>query len=148
MHATYSVAWGNQVTLLLTRDETEGALDVIEVIAQPGGGPPAHRHPFGEWFEVLEGELTICEERDAAIVPTHTLTAGESLWVAPWIYHAPLNLSHAPTRFRVTGTPGAVTGYLAAVGVLVSDGAAPPDRTPPGAAEVAGIASRWGIEFW
>jgi quercetin dioxygenase-like cupin family protein len=148
MHATYAVAGGSHVTLLLTRDETEGALDVIEVLAQPGGGPPAHRHAFGEWFEVREGELTICEERDAAIVPTHTLTAGESLWVPPWEYHAAINLSHAPVRFRVTGTPGAVTGYVAAAGVLVPDELATPARTPPDPAELAGIASRWGIEFW
>jgi len=38
--ATYAVAGGNHVTLLLDRSHTAAALDVIEVLAQPGGGPP------------------------------------------------------------------------------------------------------------
>jgi hypothetical protein len=38
---TYAVAGGNHVTLLLDRSHTAAALDVIEVLAQPGGGPAA-----------------------------------------------------------------------------------------------------------
>jgi quercetin dioxygenase-like cupin family protein len=76
----YVVAGGNQVTLLLHRDQTAGALDVVEVSAQPGGGPPPHSHAFGEWFRVLEGELTICEDRDGTVVCTSVLGQGDSVW--------------------------------------------------------------------
>jgi hypothetical protein len=69
-HRVYVVAGGNHVTVLLRRDETEGALDVIEVLAQPGGGPPPHSHAFGEWFRVLDGELTLCEDRGGTVVCT------------------------------------------------------------------------------
>lgn len=34
----YEVAGGNHVTILLARDETEATVDVIEVLARPGGG--------------------------------------------------------------------------------------------------------------
>jgi hypothetical protein len=52
--ATYAVGGGNHVTLLLDRSHTAPAFDGIEVVAQPGGGPPPHRHAFAEWFRILE----------------------------------------------------------------------------------------------
>ena len=42
-----------------------------------------------------------------------SLSAGESVWIAPWVVHGTLNLSTAPARFQVTGQPGAMTGYFA-----------------------------------
>ena len=54
------VAGGNHVTVLVNATETGGVFDVIEVLARPGGGPPAHQHEFVEWFHVLEGELQLC----------------------------------------------------------------------------------------
>ena len=144
----YVVAGGNHVTLLLDRDVTAGAVDIIEVLAQPGGGPPPHSHAFGEWFRVLDGELTMCEDRDGTVVCTRLLTAGDSVWVPPWTVHGTLNLSKAPTRFEVVGQPGAMTGYFVEAGVRVPDERTPPDREPPGPAEVAEIAARWGVNFW
>jgi hypothetical protein len=41
-HAVYAVAGGNHVTIELDRAVTGGCVDVIEVLAQPGGGPPPH----------------------------------------------------------------------------------------------------------
>jgi quercetin dioxygenase-like cupin family protein len=144
----YAVAGGNHVTIELDRASTGGQLDVIEVLAQPGGGPPPHRHEFAEWFLVREGELTLCEERDGVVVPTVTMAAGESVWVAPWVVHATLNLSAGPTRFQVVGQPGAMTGYFAQAGVEVADPATPPETPPPGPPALREISARWGIEFW
>jgi quercetin dioxygenase-like cupin family protein len=146
--AIYAVAGGNHVTLLLDRSQTASAFDVIEVLAQPGGGPPPHRHAFAEWFRILEGELTIAEERDGTVVCTSTLTPGDTLFVPPWTVHGTLNLSHAPARFEVVGQPGAMTGYFAEAGVLVSDESAPPEHDPPGPPQLREIATRYGIEFW
>lgn len=78
---------------------------MIVVLAQPGGGPPPHRHAFAEWFRVLEGELTISEEREGTVVCTRTLAAGESVFVPPWTVHGTLNLSDASARFQVTDSP-------------------------------------------
>lgn len=144
----YVVAGGNHVTLLLDRGETGGTLDVIEVLAQPGGGPPPHRHAFGEFFRVLEGELTLAEERDGTVVCTRTLRAGEGVWVAPDVVHGTLNLSDRVTRFQVIGQPGLMTGYFAEAGVRVADPLVAPDREPPGPAQLREISARWGIEFW
>lgn len=47
-----STAGGNHVTVELDREAAGGELDVIEVLARPGGGPLPHRHAFAEWFLV------------------------------------------------------------------------------------------------
>jgi hypothetical protein len=50
-HAVYAVAGGNHVTIELDRAVTGGCVDVIEVLAQPGGGPPRTVTPSvnGSW---------------------------------------------------------------------------------------------------
>ena len=63
----YVVAGGNHVTILLDAPESDGAVDAVQVLAQPGGGPPPHQHAFGEWFRVLAGEPTICEDVDVRV---------------------------------------------------------------------------------
>jgi quercetin dioxygenase-like cupin family protein len=144
----YAVAGGNHVVIELDRSATDGQLDVIEVLARPGGGPPPHSHSFAEWFLVREGELTLCEERSGTVVCAATLTAGESVWIAPWVVHGTLNLSNAPARFQVVGQPGAMTGYFAEAGVQVADTDSVPGTTPPGPSELRAISERWGIKFW
>ena len=51
-HKIYAVAGGNHVTIELDRAITGGLLDVIEVLAQPGGGPRRTAMPSanGSWF--------------------------------------------------------------------------------------------------
>jgi len=146
--AIYVVAGGNHVTILLDRDETGHALDVIDVRADPGGGPPPHRHAFAEWFRVLEGELVLCEDREGTLRRTRVLSAGDAVFVPPYAVHGTLNLSGAPTRFQVVGQPGAMSGYFREAGVRVPDESTPPDHDPPGPAELVEISKRWGIEFW
>jgi quercetin dioxygenase-like cupin family protein len=147
-HKIYAVAGGNHVTIELDRALTGGLLDVIEVLAQPGGGPPPHRHSFGEWFLVREGELTLCEERDGEVVTTAVLGPGDSAWAGPGVVHGTLNLSAAPARFQVVGQPGAMTGYFAQAGVLVASPGTPPAVPPAGPSQLREISARWGIEFW
>jgi quercetin dioxygenase-like cupin family protein len=147
-HKIYAVAGGNHVTIELDRAMTGGLLDVIEVLAQPGGGPPPHSHGFGEWFLVREGELTLCEERDGVVVTTAVLSPGDSAWVAPGVVHGTLNLSSAPARFQVVGQPGAMTGYFAQAGILVTSPGAAPATPPPGPGQLREISAEWGIKFW
>ncbi len=147
-HPIYVVAGGNHVTVFLDMDESGESFDTIEVLAQPGGGPPPHSHEFGEWFRVIEGELTMCEERDGTVVCTKVLGPGDSVFVPPWVVHGTLNLSDAPTRFLCIGQPGEMSGYFAEAGVLVPDDTTPPDREPPGPAELKAITAKRGIKFW
>jgi quercetin dioxygenase-like cupin family protein len=147
-HAICVVAGGNHVTIQLDRAETDGALDAIEVLAQPGGGPPPHRHEFAEWFLVREGTLTICEELDGVVVCTREVPAGGSFWVPPWTVHGTLNLSDAECRFQTIGLPGLMSGYFAEAGVTVADPEEAPATEPPGPEVLKDIAAKWGVEFW
>ncbi len=53
---TYNVI-GELLTLKVTNAQTDGMFTVIELLAQPGGGPPLHTHPSAESFTILEGEF-------------------------------------------------------------------------------------------
>jgi quercetin dioxygenase-like cupin family protein len=53
---TYNVT-GELLTLKVTNAQTDGAITVIELQTQPGGGPPLHTHPSSESFTILEGEF-------------------------------------------------------------------------------------------
>ncbi len=147
-HTIYVVAGGNHVIVELDRGETDGTLDVIEVLAKPGGGPPAHSHAFAEWFLVREGTLTLCEERDGTVVCTRDVPAGGSFWVPPGAVHGTLNLTDGDVRFQTIGQPGLMTAYFAEAGVRVADASEPPPQEPPGPSELGEIAARWGVEFW
>jgi quercetin dioxygenase-like cupin family protein len=144
----FMVPGGSHIRVMLDRVESGGSIDVIEIVAEPGGGPPPHRHPYGEWFRVLEGELTMCEEQDGTIVATATLAAGDAVWIAPQIWHGTLNLSEAPTRYEVVSVPGTMTGALREAGVKLSPEPQDIPAELPSPEQVAVIAARWGIEFW
>jgi mannose-6-phosphate isomerase-like protein (cupin superfamily) len=139
----YAVAGGNHVTILIDAAETDGAFDLIEVLAQPGGGPPPHRHAFAEWFHVLEGSLQILTPSVGRLEPVASLEAGQAYLAAPWAAHTTRNLGHRPVRFLVAGRPG---GYFAQPGVLVPDTLSAPDTPPPGPGALAAIAARHHIE--
>ena len=145
----FRVADGRYVTVKLDRSETGGAIDVIEILADPGvDAPQPHRHAYGEWFRVLEGELTICEAVDGTIVPTTTLCAGDTVWIAPHTWHGTLNLFDEETRYEVITVPGTMTGALRQAGVKL--GPRPEEITTemPDPEQLKRTAARWGIEFW
>lgn len=96
---------------------------------------------------MIEGELTLCGEREGSVVPTAVLGAGDSVWVPPWTFHGTLNLWASPTRFEVVGLPGAMSGYFAEAGVQVPDDQTPPATNPPGPA-VLGASHDGESTFW
>jgi quercetin dioxygenase-like cupin family protein len=142
------VAGGNHVTTMLAAATTDGAVDAIAVRSEHDGGPPPHRHSFGEWFLVLEGALELTGERDGAIVSLDVLHAGDSAWVPPGCWHGTINSSGSPARFVVIGHPGTMTRYFADAGVPVADDATPSAHEPPGPSELTELAVRHGIEFF
>ena len=142
------VAGGNHVTTLLGATTTDGALDAITVRAEHDGGPPPHRHSFGEWFLVLEGSLELTGESDGHIVSIDILNAGDSAWVPPDCWHGTVNSSGSPARFLVVGQPGTMTGYFAEAGVPVADDADAPGHEPAGPSELRDLAAQHGLEFF
>lgn len=148
MQPIYVVAGGNHVRIIVDAAETDGAYDIVEVVAQPGGGPPTHQHAFAEWFHVLEGELDLLGERDGEIVLVKRLRAGDSAYVAPWEWHGTVNAGQVETRFTARGRPGVMSTYFAQAGVSVPDEHAAPAVAPPGPAQLQALAAAFDIRFW
>jgi quercetin dioxygenase-like cupin family protein len=142
------VKGGNHVTNLLEAGATGYAVDAISVRANAGGGPPPHRHMFGEWFHVLEGSLDITTVQDGELVTLCTAEAGDSVWVPPNAWHGTTNASDDQVRFLVVGVPGTMTEYFAEAGVEVPNEDTPPSAEPPGPAELGDLPRRHGITFF
>ncbi len=142
------VKGGNHVTNLLEAEATGHSVDAISVRAAPGGGPPPHRHEFGEWFHVLEGSLDITTAQDGQIATHCTAEPGDSVWVPPNAWHGTINTSGSDVRFLVVGVPGTMTEYFAEAGVEVTDEETPPQTEPLGATELGDLPTRHGITFF
>lgn len=142
------VAGGNHVAILVDAAETDGSFDVVEVLAQPGGGPPPHRHAFEEWFRVLEGTLTFTGVREGAIVPIADVGPGRVVVVPPQRWHGTVNRTTSPVRFTVVGRPGVMSRYFRQASVPVASMTTPPAREPPGPSQLTPLAEAHGIVFW
>ncbi|MBU9720024.1 MULTISPECIES: cupin domain-containing protein [Bacillaceae] len=94
---------GEKITFLESFHETNGEYLKIKVDLPPKAeGPPLHFHTaFEEFFEVLEGELTITIEEEEK-----GYNKGDSLHVPTKVNHRFRNLSDKPVSFYVTLTPG------------------------------------------
>jgi quercetin dioxygenase-like cupin family protein len=142
------VAGGNHVMIMVDAAETDGAFDVIQVTALPGGGPPPHCHEFEERFHVVEGTLTFTGDRDGEIVPIATAGPGQVVVVPPGTWHGTVNDTDQPVRFTVVGRPGVMSAYFREAGVRVPSMTAPPPTVPPGPGALKHIAQQHDILFW
>ncbi len=142
------VAGGNHVMIMVDARDTDGAFDVVQVTAQPGGGPPPHCHAFEEWFHVLEGTLTFTGAHDGQIVPVTTAGPGQVVVVPPGTWHGTVNNTDQPVRFTVVGRPGVMSTYFREAGVPVHSMTDPPATTPPGPDALRHIAEEHDIVFW
>ena len=82
--------------------EAGGPDTILDIDLQPGGGNALHRHrTFDEHFECLVGELHVQVGRQV-----HTLRPGQTATAPKDTLHRFFSTSAAPTRFRVTISPG------------------------------------------
>ncbi len=91
----------DEVTILVSAEETKGEYGLLEVKVYPGGGNALHYHlNFSEHFEVLSGVLSV--QAGKAI---HRLQPGNSYTVEPRIAHRFFNEMPEPVIFMCTITP-------------------------------------------
>ena len=97
----------DQMTVLTTSAQTDGALFAVSVRMSPGGGPPLmHRHDPGEVYHVLEGEFTFYVGDPDVRVDRITATAGQVMPLAGRTPHTVRNESERDAVAFVVHAPG------------------------------------------
>ncbi len=132
----------NLARILVSPEETNGSLGIVELTGTRGEMPPLHiHHREDETFVVLEGELTLFTPEGA-----RTIRAGEAAFAPRGIPHA-YRVESARARWLGVSTPGGFASFVAAA----SDPAEVAD-VPPAGREVdmdrlAAAADAHGLEI-
>jgi catechol-2,3-dioxygenase/mannose-6-phosphate isomerase-like protein (cupin superfamily) len=135
---------GDQITFLLTGEQTGGAFFIAEVSVPPGGGPPPHIHQREEeTFYLQQGTLTIQ-------VGGRTLQAspGDCVYLPRGIMHCFKNTGNVDAKFLMVVTPAGLENFFAEAFQPAADRvAAPPMITEAMLDRLLAAAARHGLEF-
>ncbi len=94
-------ALGDQVTVLLSGEQTGGAFTLVEVVTPPGGGPPPHWHTReDECFIVLEGRIELWQDGVWSEAP-----GGSVIYLPRGSRHTYRNPGDTPLRMIVKAAP-------------------------------------------
>lgn len=131
----------DEVTVLATSAQTDGALFAVQIRMPPDGGPPVmHRHAPGEIYYVQSGEFTFylggADDPNRRRV---TAGAGDVVPLAGGTPHTIRNESGEDAVAFVVHAPGPpMEGFLRAVAALDGN---------PGMEEILAVAAQNGIEM-
>jgi quercetin dioxygenase-like cupin family protein/catechol 2,3-dioxygenase-like lactoylglutathione lyase family enzyme len=135
---------GDQITFLITGEETGGAFFMAEVSVPPGGGPGPHvHHREEETFRLLQGALTI-----QAGGRTLNASAGDLVHLPRGIVHAFKNTGNVDAKFLLVVTPAGLEKFFEeAFYPAVDCSSAPPLVTQALLARLLAAAPRHGLEL-
>ena len=85
-------------------ENTGYTFSIYETTVVPGMGIPLHKHPFAEFFYVLEGTLAIGSWSSQGAAEWNVYESGESLVVQPNAPHTFFNKSEHPCRMLSVST--------------------------------------------
>lgn len=127
---------GNDVTVKLTKQETNGEYYLFEVVTPPGVGVPPHVHQHeDEIIEVVEGELEV-QLGDQF----YQAAKGAVIHFARYIPHGFRNAGSKPCQTRWTVIPGqSFEQFFNELGAL--------PEGPPDLEKVGAIFARYDIEL-
>ena len=125
-----------QISVLLSREDTGGAFSLFRGTVPPNVGQPPHIHRFeDEVFHVLQGEITIQVGDDS-----YTAKAGTTAFLPKGIPHAYHNHSDQEAHALVIATPSGLEGFLTESLTLMTSGE--PDMEAMGA-----LSAKYGVEM-
>ena len=130
-------ALGDEVTVLLSGEQTGGTFTMVQVVTPPGGGPPPHWHTReDEWFYILEGRIELWRDGVWAEVP-----AGTAVFLPREVKHTYRNCGDTPLRMIVHAAPAGFEVFFE----RMAEACAQPGG--PDMARIAAIAADHGIHF-
>jgi quercetin dioxygenase-like cupin family protein len=105
-----AIEWlGVKYKTILTREETDGAMSIVDSWSPAGSGPPRHVHMNeDETFAILTGTCRFWLEGDE-----FTAGAGESVFIPRGKEHTFKVEGDEPCRHLVILTPGGFEGFFA-----------------------------------
>lgn len=102
-------AFGDQVTLKLTAEQTRGAFTLFEDITPPGGGPPLHYHQNeDELFMLQEGRVQFFVDGEWT-----ELGPGSVVFAPRGVVHTFHNVGDRPSRQLILVTPSGFEKFFA-----------------------------------
>jgi mannose-6-phosphate isomerase-like protein (cupin superfamily) len=133
--AVYDQLRDEKVHILLSKQDTGGALALFIDEVPPNGGPPLHiHHQEDETFYLLEGELVMQVNGEQV-----TVGAGSVAFLPRGVPHTFTNPGTETARALVILTPGGLEGFFAEVEPLVT-------QAEPEMGAVLAVAAKYGIE--
>ena len=135
---------GDQITFLITGEETGGAFFMAEVSVPPGGGPRPHIHQREEEsFYLLQGTLTI-----QVGGKTVNASAGDFVHLPRGIAHSFQNTGNVEAKFLLVVTPAGLEKFFEeSFYSAVDPSVRPPIVSEVLMARVLAAARRYGLEL-
>jgi quercetin dioxygenase-like cupin family protein len=137
---------GERLTFKVMTDDTNGQFSVMELIANPGGGPPLHTHPSAEALTIIEGEFEISGLENGA---PYSIRAkpGDTIFVPAGAPHTYSAVGTTPGKAMLVFTPGGeMERFFAEAGVAVQDDE-PAAAEPPDIPTLISVAQKHGMVF-
>jgi len=106
---------GDTYTIVLSGEETAGRFCLIDMHVPPGGGPPPHRHDFGESFLVVEGQVEATFRGQRRVV-----SAGETIHIPANAPHQFRNASSSAARMFCICSPAGQEQFFLEIGTPVA----------------------------
>lgn len=135
---------GDRYTFIVTGEESNGSMFVMDCLVGVGGGPPPHRHlAEDELFYVFEGSVTFTMGDETRVVGP-----GESAFVPKGTKHSYVNESDTDARMITVYAPAGMEGWFREVCIPVTDeSASPPPATPELLERMLEAGPRYNVEW-
>ena len=105
---SYNYAPNEQMTFIVSGNETSGKFDFVEGEFAYLGGPPLHVHPYqDEAHYILKGQLRYQISKE-----TFELGKGDCVYIPQGTPHAWVNLQQEPAQVIAILTPGGGEGFF------------------------------------
>ena len=135
---------GDQITFLITGEDTDGAFSMAEVSVPPGGGPGPHiHHREDEAFRIMQGTLTVHVGGKTIVA-----SCGDFVYLPRGVEHCFTNSGDVDAKFLVVITPAGLENFFFEAFYPAPDrSAGPPPLTEALLARLIAAAPKYGLEF-